>query len=617
MRKRITRFGFLILLAISVFGGWVAVSPAFAAPRNVCAGCNVVSVEPTVIVNSVENTITIRGNFGTTATPVVILDGFGALDTTKVNDTTLTAVVPTTIPGSQNGKDYPVTVLDDDGDDITGSGSLILTVKKPGVPQPTEIPLGTSTPEPTAYIRPLVVVLNYGISQIGAVRPGQTFAIEVNLINTGQIAATNVVVTFFPGDFEPRETGGIRSEGTLQPGQTAKIVQTLTAKPDLETGLGLLDIEIRYTDEFGTAYSDKARIAIDVLAPTQTGGSGPGATRTPTPGALNRPQFVITGYTTDVETLQPGTQFTLQLDVVNRGTETAKAVSMIVGGGSSSGGDGTPGAGGGVSGGSGEFTNFSPINSSNVQFVGDVPAAGTLVATQQLIVNSNTAPGAYSLKISFVYTDTQGASYTDDQVITLLVLKPPRIDISFYTPAGPLFAGQPGPLPIQVVNLGNASTVLGLMTVTADGADVMNNTLLVGNVDPGFPVTLDAQAIPFEVGTLTVHVVIEYIDDFNQTRTIEKDLTVDVIEGFPEEPGIGEPGTGEGEGGFPGEIPAEPETVWQLIMRFFRGLLGLGSERSQPDGGGFEGGEGFPPEEFPTDGGGGGEIIVPVPGKGP
>jgi hypothetical protein len=254
-----------------------------------------------------------------------------------------------------------------------------------------------------------------------------------------------------------------------------------------------------------------------------------------------------------------------------------------------------------------------------VQFIGDVPAATSLVATQQLIVNSNTAAQAHSLKISFVYTDDDGNTFTDDQVITLLVLKPPRVDVSFYVPPGPLFAGQPGMLPIQVINLGTVSTVLGQMTVTSEGAEIMNNTLLVGNVDPGFPVTLDAQAIPFEVGMLTVHVSIEYIDDFGQTRTIDKDLEVEVIEGAPIDPGF--PGEGEGEGGFPPEeIPAEPETIWQVLMRLIRGLLGLGSEREQPGSdGGFDGGippEGEFPEEIPLDAGGGeGGIVVPVPSK--
>ena len=77
------------------------------------------------------------------------------------------------------------------------------------------------------------------------------------------------------------------------------------------------------------------------------------------------------------------------------------------------------------------------------------------------MVNATTKAGAYPMKFSFVYADEYGATYTDDQVITLLVYQSPQVDVSFYRPPDPLFVGQPALLPIQIVNLGRASTVSG------------------------------------------------------------------------------------------------------------------------------------------------------------
>ena len=609
MKLRLTRIAFLILLGVLIVGGWLS-NPArtFAA-----LACTVDSVEPASIDVSTDNVVLIGGTGfnagigpdGTTAK--VIFDGAVVINGTVKNDTTIRVFVPQGALGSYGDAGHTYVVQVGNGAD-TCTGGATLNVN------PVVLP-STLTPMPTSYVRPLVVVLNYGPSS-SPLAPGQTFDVEVNLINTGQLTASNVVVVFFPGDFEPRITGGIRSEGSLVPGGTTKIIQTLTAKPDLASGLGLLDIEIRYTDEFGTAYTDKARITLDIKA--ASGGSGPAATRTPTPGPLNRPQFIISGYRTDVDVLKPGTIFHLIVDIQNKGVVPAKGVSMIVGGGSQSSGSSSgtqePG-GGGVSGGSGEFTNFAPINSSNVQFLGDVPAGGNLQATQALIVNSTTQPGAYSMKISFVYNDEKGAPYTDDQVITLLVLKPPKIDVSFYRPPDPLSVGQPGMLPLQIVNLGNASVILGMMTVTSDGADLNNNTLLIGNVDPGFPITLDTEATPYATGPLTIKVTVEYTDDFNNQQTIEKTLTVDVIDAPIIEPG--QEGPGGLDGGFPIAQPTAPETFWDVIVRFFRGLLGLGSERVQPGGGiGVPTEPGF--EEPPPDGGGNQPgVPIPIkPGKG-
>jgi hypothetical protein len=67
------------------------------------------------------------------------------------------------------------------------------------------------------------------------------------------------------------------------------------------------------------------------------------------------------------------------------------------------------------------------------------------------------------------------------------------------------------------------------MTVTAEGADITNNVSLVGSLDPGGYYTLDANIIPMNEGPLDVKVTINYTDDFNQTRTIEKTIAVNVV----------------------------------------------------------------------------------------
>jgi hypothetical protein len=278
---------------------------------------------------------------------------------------------------------------------------------------------------------------------------------------------------------------------------------------------------------------------------------------------------------------------------------------MVLGGGSSSGGNGagTPGADnpGGLSGSGGDFTNFAPVGSSNVQFLGDLPASMSLDVSQEMIVNGATTAGAYTLRVSLIYTDTRGNSLTDDQVITLLVFSQPILEISFYRPPDPLFAGEPGSLPIQLVNIGRNSAVLGNMEVASEGADLSNNVVLVGWLDPGNFYPLDALAIPFEPGTLTVTVTVHYLDDFNQPRQFTRDLTLEVMEG------------GGGGGMFPGEeIPIEPlpepETFLQKLWRAILGLIGLDSALSEPsfsEPGVFEE---IPPEGEPS-------IIMP-PAKG-
>jgi hypothetical protein len=263
------------------------------------------------------------------------------------------------------------------------------------------------------------------------------------------------------------------------------------------------------------------------------------------------------------------------MTVENMGNVGAQRVTMIVGGGSSSGGgspDGTPQAPGGVSGGGGEFTNFAPVGASNVQTLGDLPERGAVQVRQDLIVNVSTNPGAYPMKVTFSYLNPQGEVVNDEQVITLLVYSLPTVDISFYRPPDPFFVGQPGALPIQVVNLGKRTAVLGTMKIESSAGTVESGTSLVGSLDPGGYFTLDAMVIPEQPGPVSLDITIDYTDDFNQQRTITRALQIEVME-FEEpiiEPGV-EGGGGEG---FP---PPQEENTLQKVWRFILGLLGLDS----------------------------------------
>lgn len=530
------------------------------------------SVQPDEIVNGTARTLTITGS-GFEEGAIVLLENYGALATTCVNANVLTAIAPADIPGKKSGRNYSLTVInptDPNTNTVTRSNALtVFRAETENEP--------TSTPAPTAFVRPVLTVQSYGASS-PTLYSNQNIDFEMTLQNSGQIAATNVVVTFAAGDLIPRTTGGVVSLGTIQPGQTNRFFQPFVTS-SLSGNVATLDVSVVYTTDQGAEYSE----AFKLTFPSVAAGSNVSPTATPTPLPQNRPQLVISAYSPDVEQLLPGAAFVLRLGVQNLGTQDAENITMIAGGGSVSegAGEGTPQPGG-VSGGEGEFTNFAPVGTSNVQVLGDLAAGMTLSATQQLVVNVSTEPGAYPFRVSFTYTDEDGRRYVDEQVVTLLVYSTVQMDISFYRDPNPVFAGQPAPIPLQVINLGRTGAVLGNLEVTAEGADLMNNIILVGRLDPGGYFTTDATVVPFGPGPLELTVSIAYTDDFNQSKTITQTLTLDVQEApvFEEFPGEGMP---------PTDVPlAPPENFLQRVWRFIRGLLGLDSAPpSQPGGGEF------------------------------
>jgi hypothetical protein len=464
-----------------------------------------------------------------------------------------------------------------------------------------EIPTDTPPPsQPDAYRRPLIVLQSYSTG-LEAISPGQDFNLSILLVNSGQRSAQNVVATFVSGDLVPRDTGGVIAVGTVHPNNRADLYQPLTASRDLwGKSLIALDMLLTYTDENGISYNEKFLLTFGVNLPQA---AGPTATPSPTPTATGvpdvRPQLVISGYEIDPEVIQPGSKFNLSLSVQNVGNADAKRVTMIVGGGSSSapGPLETPGPYG-TFGASGEFTNFAPLGASNIQLIGDIARGARLEAGQPMIVNVSTNPGAYSMKVSFTYADQAGHHFADEQVISLLVYSVPNLEVSFYMEPPPMMAGQPNMLPLQVVNLGKKSAVLGNMRVTAEGAEVSNNTVLVGTLEMGGYFPLDAMLFPQQAGPLDLIVTLDYTDDFNQPQQITR-----VIPVFVEEAPVFEPFPGEESGFFPEPTPPQVETFWQKVVRFLRGLIGLDSGQQTPQSPGDFPGE-FPmeePGEFPVE----------------
>lgn len=430
-----------------------------------------------------------------------------------------------------------------------------------------------------ASSRPVLVVNAYDVVE-GRVAAGEEFVLAVELKNKGDKEAHKVIITYDAGtNYYLQGTGGTDYVENIDDGGKYTSKQRFLGALDLAwTDIAPILVNVSYSDSDGNAYTAAFTINLN-----SQGGAVSNAT--PTPLAA-KPQIVVTGYKTDVDILQPGTAFDLSLDIRNMGAADANAVTMVLGGGVTSNGNdnGTPTAGG-VSGSGGDLTVFAPLNSSNIAYLGDVKKDGVATINLKLIVNVTAQPGVYTLKISFVYTDAKGNNAVDDQVITLLVYSLPQVDVNFYRDPGEFTVGNMSVLPLQVTNLGKKSSVLGNMTVTADGADITNNVSLVGSLDPGGYYTLDANIVPMNEGPLDVKVVINYTDDFNQARTVEQKITINVM-AAPELP------TPElGPDGNPIiDVPVDvaPETFWQKIGRFFKGLFGLDSSSPSNNGGGSD-----------------------------
>ena len=468
---------------------------------------------------------------------------------------------------------------------------MLLSAFSINLPAAAQPPTDTTTPQPS-LTQPLLYIESYSPGPNDGVSPWAPFNFTFVLANNSDAVARNVVMTFTSEDFIPLD-GGVFTLNNIakgdRPGATLRFRVS-----DYSTWKysGTINGNVTYTDDAGMSYTTSFIFYIAIAQPAS--GS---ATKTPTPGTENKPQLVISKYSTNIDPLQPGSAFKLNLTIANVGTANAKNVSLVYGGGSGQlpNEQGTPQAG--VSGSTADFTNFAPVGSSNIILLGDLATGAQIEAEQEFVVNVSTVPGAYPLKISLVSYTENGLRVIDDQAITLLVYSLPQLEISFYRDPGMFFNGMSTTLPLQITNLSRKSTVLGNMTVTTDSGEIMNGTSLVGNLDPGGYFTLDAMYTPFMEGKAKINITINYTDDFNQLRMYESSIEIDVQPAMvmPEEPTQTNPE-------MPTE-PVEPTGFFAKIWNAIKGFLGIGtSNEPTPEGGPSDG------KEIPAPLG---EIIVP------
>ncbi len=537
-------------------------------PQNVLAAPAITGIFPGTVSAGVESEITIYGT-GFESGLTTSLEGYGNLQASYSNSQTIIASIPSDIPVGT----YTLRVTNPDGT----WANLFNAFSVSNAPIST-IPIRTPEINSQQVDRPIIVIDSYKTSK-NPVLPGESFNVEIRIVNRGSELATNVIISFQVGELVPQQTGGVLAVKEIDPGERKKLEQPMIATYELAgQTIATIPVTITYGDLSGNSYSGSFSIAVNIQQVYS--GVAPTETSTPTTAPITLPQLVIVDYSIDAPLLQPGVQFQISVDVKNLGAASAKSVSMVVGGGTIAiDPNATPGPGG-VSGGDSDLTNFAPLGTSNVKFLGDIDINEKITAVQDLIVNVNTNPGAYPLKISFVYSTLTGERLVDDQVVTLLVYSPPVVDIGFYQDPGFFFAGQPNLAPIQVINLGRNTVVLGNMRITSSEADLTNNVVLVGNLEAGGYFPLDASCVPYAQGTLELLITVDYTDDFNQNQVFSKTLTVEVSEAPPIE---FPPGNDDGSG-IPGgseEPSSNNESLWQKVVRFLKGLFGLDSSPDQ------------------------------------
>jgi len=368
-------------------------------------------------------------------------------------------------------------------------------------------------------------------------RPGDTFSLTLELANRGDRTATDVLVGVASPDLAlPAGGSNVMAAGDVRIGDTTLITLPLVLADVTTAGRLNLDLSLEYGDYTGGAYNAQQSVGLDVETALE-----------------DRPWLLIDSYSTEPSSVGPGDVFTLALELRNVGGGNAQRFALALGG--------NDGTGLGV---------FAPLNSGNVQFVPQVAAGEATVVIWQLVVNGSAQPGAYGLPVALSYDDDRGTRREDSQLISLIVRQRPHLQIDFYQPVESAVVGEPFALPVEVTNVGRAMLNVSTLVVSSDQLQIEGRSIYLGPLDGGTSGSLDATAVAERGGEIELLVTINYLDAFEQSQVVTETLTVQVTE--PQTPENLGPNQGiEADNG------EQEDTFWGKVLRFLRGIVGLGS----------------------------------------
>lgn len=290
--------------------------------------------------------------------------------------------------------------------------------------------------------------------------------------------------------------------------------------------------------------------------------------------ASNRPAplLLLAAYETGLDTLQPGTRFTLTVDIQNAGTANAANTIITFGTVTSTGngsGDGSTNSGTSTGGSSSTpSSTFAPLGSAGLSFVGDIATGEVVQVSQEFIVSGSVASGVYPLPITLQYIMPDGSSKQDSLNISLVVIVPPRLAFNPPQPLPEMLnTGEPMPITLEIKNNGRDINLTEAVVTMENGEVLEGASIPLEILKAGEDTSVNAMVMASEEGDVQVTITLHYIDELSQSQTIELTYLAQAMTPPPiEEPPFEEP-----------PVVEEPVEEVNWFGRFMMALLGLGS----------------------------------------
>lgn len=423
---------------------------------------------------------------------------------------------------------------------------------------------------------PQLMLARYMITP-SQVRAGEAVTVEILITNTGTDVANQLMIKVKGGGaLLPGAQGDTFAYGDLTAGATANIIMPLIVSTEAKAGVQAQTLTLSYVHR-GETKTLETSFTMTVVA-----------------SLPSEPSLLISAYDTGADVLKPGDRFTLNLTLLNVGDVAADELFVTFGNVEAS-----------TDGGSGSSTTpstiFAPLETGGTVYVGRVQPDGTVDLSQNFIVNGTTNSGVYSLPVTLRYRSPNRTDPVQANLrISLIVISPPKLQITFDPPLPEMSeVGGMVSVTMAIKNIGAKAVEIPVIRVNVEGGEVNETDRFApGIILKDATYNLTTSITPTQAGTMTISVVMDYIDDLNASRQMVYEYPIDIADvppppedrdfdfvpdAFDACPDDGDNGFGVDFQGCPNPpTPLQPPTEEQpdrddLLGRLILGLLGLGS----------------------------------------
>ena len=320
--------------------------------------------------------------------------------------------------------------------------------------------------------------------------PGRYIDVWFKIDNTGTDAATDATLTLEPKFPFSTDDDPVINIGILNPLDSTTIKYRI--RVDENAVEGTSDLDVKYSANPKTSISVSKSFGIEIRT--------------------SDAEISIISSKTNPSEFYPGQEGMVTLVIKNLADSTLRDVTVNLDL-------------------SGTTTPFAPVDTTTSSKFKTMAAGETKTINYGVVATPDAASGIYKVPVIITFSDSTGASYTTNNIISLIVGGKPDI-LTNVEPENIFLSGTTGDVRVNIINRGlvDIKYVTVKVTPTDDFELLTNDEIYVGNIDSDDfdSASFKIHTMPSFSGELAVPVIVSYMNANNKAFELKQDLTMRV-----------------------------------------------------------------------------------------